>query len=286
MAALADASDLESIAVAVRYLAVHAASQPLLAAAARAAGLSPTHLQRCFTAAVGVSPQAFVHAIGSDRALRLLRRGRPLPKATPGAGLSGPRRLYDPGLTLVGATLGEVRSGGYGLTLRWGVHATPFGRVVVYVSERGVCKLAFVDNDEALLCSHAELQACWPHAAWVQDDTATAAVVARAFARSLPPAGAPLRLYVRGTAFQLAVWQALLSVPPGTLTTYSDVAAAIGRPRALRAVGQAVGANPIGVLIPCHRVICSDGALGGFGWGLPTKRALLAWEATKTLTGK
>ncbi|HSO06492.1 MAG TPA: methylated-DNA--[protein]-cysteine S-methyltransferase, partial [Pelomicrobium sp.] len=166
--------------------------------------------------------------------------------------------------------------GGAGLAIRWGIHPSPFGDVFAALTARGVCRLAFVDDEAA---ERAALAAAWPQARLLRDDAAVAALTAAAFAgdgSAKPP------LWVRGTNFQIAVWRALLRVPDGAVCTYGDLAAAIGRPSAARAVGQAVGANPVACLIPCHRVIRGIGALGGYRWGPQRKRALLAWEAARS----
>jgi AraC family transcriptional regulator, regulatory protein of adaptative response / methylated-DNA-[protein]-cysteine methyltransferase len=174
-------------------------------------------------------------------------------------------------------TAGAPRSLGAGLTLRTGVHAGPLGDAFVAVTERGICHLSFVDGRDALVAAQARLAAAWPAAHFVEDPASTAPIAARATDGVAEPR-APLSLHLRGTDFQLAVWRALLAVPPGTLVRYADIARAVQRPRALRAVGSAVGDNPVWVLVPCHRVVRSDGGLGGYAGGLARKQALLARE--------
>lgn len=262
---------------AIHYLARHAGRQPDLADAAAAAGLSPFHFQRLFTRWAGVSPKRFVELLTVEHAKRLLRDSASVLDAALAVGLSGPGRLHDQFVALEAATPGEFKAGGAGLTIRWGVHASPFGAVLAALTARGVCRLAFIDDDGDAAERDA-LAAAWPRATLIRDDRQTAAAAHAAFAGG---AGAKPPLWVRGTNFQIAVWRALLRVPEGKVCTYGDLAAAIGRPTAARAVGQAVGANPVACLIPCHRVIRSVGALGGYRWGTERKRALLAWEAAR-----
>jgi AraC family transcriptional regulator of adaptative response/methylated-DNA-[protein]-cysteine methyltransferase len=192
-------------------------------------------------------------------------------------GLSGPGRLHDQFVALEAASPGEFKARGAGLEIRWGVHASPFGDAMVALTRRGVSRLAFLGDGGAAAEGDA-LAAAWPGAELRRDDAGTAAVALAMFAcrADAPP------LWVRGTNFQIAVWRALLRVPEGAVCTYGDLAAAIGRPSAARAVGQAVGANPVAYLIPCHRVIRGVGALGGYRWGPARKRAMLAWEAARS----
>lgn len=268
--------DYARIERAIRHLERHAGDQPELAEVAAAAGLSPYHFQRLFTRWAGVSPKRFVELLTVEHAKDLLRSRASVLDAALAVGLSGPGRLHDRFVALEAATPGEFKAGGAGLTIRWGIHASPFGAVFAALTARGVCRLAFVDDEAA---EREALAAAWPGARLVRDDGVTAAVAAAVFAGN---GGAKPPLWVRGTNFQVAVWRALLRVPEGAVCTYGDLAAAIGRPSAARAVGQAVGANPVACLIPCHRVIRTIGALGGYRWGAQRKRALLAWEAARS----
>lgn len=233
--------------------------------------LSPFHLQRVFTAWAGVSPKRFQQFLGKERALASLRAGRAVLEATFDAGLSSPGRLHDLLIQAEAASPGEVSSGGVGLEIRFCLATTPLGPVLIGHSGRGVCHLRFVaDEPEAL----EELRAAWPQARLERD-----ASLAELAGRLLTPEVGPRpRLHVRGTNFQLKVWEALLRVPPGMLVSYGVLADALGVPGAARAVGAAVGANPVAVLIPCHRVIQASGALGGYRWGLARKAALIASE--------
>lgn len=264
------------VADAIAWLDTHASEQPDLDALAAHVGVSPGHLQRVFTRWVGVSPKRFVQYLTAETARQLLADDLPVLEATHASGLSSPGRLHDLMVTVHAVTPGEARRRGEGMTVRHGIHRSPFGPVLVGTTERGVCHLAFVDDvDEAL----ADLRDRWPAATLVADPDATADVVDRVFD---PHAGdAPLAVLVSGTNLQVQVWQALLRIPVGTAVSYGTVAEAIDRPDATRAVAGAVAANRLAVLIPCHRVLRSTGALSGYRWGPDRKRRLLALEAAR-----
>lgn len=248
---------------------------PSLAEAAARCGLSEFHFQRLFTRWAGISPKRFLQHLARERAVAALRSGADLLGASHAAGLSGPGRLHDLLVTCVAATPGEVRSGGAGLVIQWGVADTPLGPALLASSDRGLMALSFLAQDDAATALQ-DLQSGWPQARWLRDDSVAAALVARIFARYRQPE--PLTLFLRGTPFQHKVWEALLRVPEGALVTYGRLAADLGQPTASRAVGGAVGANPVALLIPCHRVIQSSGALGGYRWGEARKRTLVALE--------
>jgi len=256
------------VADAIRYLDESASSQPSLERVAASAGLSPAHFQRLFKRWAGVSPKRFLQYATAEHARRLLAESRPVLDAAFEAGLSGPGRLHDLTVHVHAMTPGEVRRAGDGVTIRYGGHDTPFGRAIVGVTERGVCALQFGDALE-------DVRRRWPRARFVRDDSAAAEVGARLFD------GGAVSLDVRGTNFQIRVWEALLCVPPGAAVSYGELARRVGAPRAARAVGSAVGANPVAVLIPCHRVLRGTGAFGGYRWGAERKRALLAWESAR-----
>lgn len=264
------------MADAIAYLAERWAETPSLEAAARAAGMSPFHFQRTFTRAVGVSPKRFTGCLALDHAKHALKCDAAVLDAALDAGLSGPSRLHDLAVAIDGASPGEIKSGGAGLAIRYGTAETPFGPIFVAATPRGITRLAFVEDggDHAL----AAERAVWSEARFHRDAGLADGIAETLFAPE-PIDGAPLRLAPRGTNFQVKVWQALLAIPPGAVSTYAAIAKAIGAPRAARAVGSACGANPIALLIPCHRVLRESGALGGYAFGLPRKRALLAWEA-------
>lgn len=266
--------DYQRIARVIDHLVRHHPRQPDLAELAATAGLSEFHFQRLFTRWAGISPKRFLQFLTADHARALLRQANSSLATSLEAGLSGPGRLHDLLVTLHAVTPGELKAGGAGLTLRYGVHPSPFGAFLLVMSPRGVCALSFIDGDaEAAL---APVRADWPAAALVEDPAATAPAAQALFARAQP--AQPVALWVRGSNFQVKVWEALLRLPPGGLVSYQTLAERIGRPGAARAVGNAVGSNPIAFLIPCHRVIRASGVIGDYRWGSTRKRALLAWE--------
>lgn len=275
-------SDYTRIARAIEWLDTHASDKPALVDAARSAGLSGAHFQRVFTRWVGISPKRFLQARAADDALRLLRAGRSSLEAAYETGLSGPSRLHDLVLHAEAVTPGELKRRGEGLRIRYGWHETPFGDALIAATDRGLCFLAFADRG-GRTGAVSDLRSRWPAATLEQDERGTTGLAAKAFPESIARGG-PLALHVRGTNFQLKVWNALLRVPAGTTTTYADIARAVGQARAARAVGSAVGANPISWLIPCHRVLRGDGGLGGYAWGPSRKRVMLAWEGLKSTT--
>lgn len=264
---------------AILWLDANAERRPSLAEVADVAGLSPAHFQRVFSRWAGTSPARFLAHAALVRAKRLLAEPRPLLDASWTAGLSGPGRLHDLFVRLEAMTPGEWRAGGAGITVTWGVHPSPFGTSVLAETERGVCALSFVEDEEGAQAAVAELHERWPAATVVEDAEATGRTIARIFAAGAE--AAPLPVLVRGTNFQLRVWEALLRIPPGRAATYQEVAAAVGAPRAVRAVGSAVARNPVAYLIPCHRVIRKTGAFGEYRWGAARKRVLLAWEGAR-----
>lgn len=276
------------VAQAIERLARDWQAQPTLDELAADAGMSPWHFQRVFKRWAGISPKRFAQFVTLGHARRLLRQeGADLLGAALDLGLSGPSRLHDLFVVAEAATPGEYKAAGQGMEIRWGVHETGIGRALLAATPRGVCWLSFLlesgDHPERHL---AELRQDWPKAALVEDSGATAAAAARAFQADGAGGGAgdgqgPVSLHLKGTNFQMKVWQALLTIPFGTVATYADVAARIGHPGSARAVGNAVGANPISYLIPCHRVIRGTGVLDNYRWGPSRKRVLLAWEAAK-----
>lgn len=274
-------SDYERIEAAIRYIEENAAEQPSLEEIAGHGGLSPFHFQRLFRRWAGISPKRFLQFVTVEHAKELLEGSSSVMDTAYEVGLSGPARLHDHFVALEAVTPGEYKSQGEGLRIRFGVHDSPFGDVFVATTERGVCGLRFVDGDESEAVNW--LADLWPGADLRDDRRATRSVARQVFADGDP--SEPIRVLVKGTNFQVAVWKALLRIPPGQLVAYEDVARAIGRPSASRAVGGAVGANRICYLIPCHRVIRSSGALGGYAWGSPRKRAMIGWEAGRGLAG-
>jgi AraC family transcriptional regulator, regulatory protein of adaptative response / methylated-DNA-[protein]-cysteine methyltransferase len=274
--------DYDRIAAAIAWIDAHQRDQPRLADVAAAQHLSPAHLQRTFSRFAGTSPTRLLRWLTADAARRALRERATVLEAVTTSGVSSGGRLHDLTVTVDAVTPGELASGGDGLTLRVGIHATPLGSALVAESTRGVVTLRFLDAGTEVAV--AELAREWPAATLVRDDTAGTAAVAHLAAvlddgaRDRPP----LAVAAVGTNLQLRVWAALLHLSEGEVTTYTEVARAAGSPSAVRAAASAVGRNPVAALIPCHRVLRANGALGGYRWGLTRKRALLAREAART----
>jgi AraC family transcriptional regulator of adaptative response/methylated-DNA-[protein]-cysteine methyltransferase len=272
------ARDYERIGRAIAYLRRHAEDQPDLAAAARHVNLSEHHFQRLFTSWAGVSPKRFVQYLTLEHAKSRLGGAGSVLDLSGAVGLSGPGRLHDLFVTLEAMSPGEYRAGGAGLVIRYGVHDSPFGPALVAATARGICALRFLDaRDDGA----EELRADWPEAELRHDVAGTASIAERVFQPLSSPRKRALALLVKGSNFQIKVWRALLALPPGSLTSYGQLAARVGAPGSARAVGGAVGANPIAWLIPCHRVIRESGLLGGYRWGIDRKAAMLGWEAAR-----
>ena len=267
--------DYARIEKAIRYLDENFRRQPELTEVAAAVGLSDYHFQRLFRRWAGVSPKRFLQFLTAEYARDLLRDSWTVLDAAYQAGLSGPGRLHDLMVSVDGVTPGEARRGGEGVVIRHGVHASPFGAFLLAATERGVCALTFLDEggrDAAL----EGVAGRWPNATLLQDAAATGPLAERIFG-----AEGPVPLHLEGTNFQIRVWEALLGVPGGTVVTYEQIATSLGSPGAVRAVGTAVGRNPIAYVIPCHRVIRKTGAFGEYRWGAARKRAILGWEAAR-----
>lgn len=267
------------VAAAIRFIEARAEAgeQPRLADVAAQVGLSAPHFQRVFSEWVGVSPKKYLAYLTLDHAKRLLRERRSVLDASLEAGLSGPSRLHDLFVTWEAMTPGAYATGGGGLTIRFGWFDTPFGEALAMGSDLGLCGLAFT-VDCGRDAAFRDLTCRWPAARFVEDGAALRDVIAAAFA---PRRDAPLKLTLIGAPFQVKVWEALLQIPSGMVATYSDVAAAAGNPKAVRAVGTAIGRNPIAWIIPCHRALRKSGGLGGYHWGLGVKKAMLAYEAAR-----
>jgi len=259
----------------LHWLHENSTMQPSLATMAALTGLSESHLHREFVRWVGVTPKDFIQCLTLADAKERLLRGDAVLDAALESGLSGPGRLHDLCLSLEAATPGQIKDGGMGMEIRWGVALSPLGFCLLGESARGICLLSFVESVPAL----EKIQAIWPRAVWVRDDHFAEKRLTGIIATpEMRQTAAPLRAWVKGTSFQVRVWRALLSLPSGSLSTYGRIAEAIGRPGAARAVGTAVGSNPVAVLIPCHRVIRETGVISGYRWGIGRKRALLALE--------
>ncbi len=273
-------SDYSRVEQAIRYLEHHAQDQPDLLVLARQAGLSTFHFQRLFRRWAGITPKAFLQCLTLGHAKTLLAESRSLLDTSQELGLSGTGRLHDLFLNLEAMTPGEYKRAGAGLVIRWGVHATPFGAALFAVTERGLCALSFLEED-APGTALAKLRTRWPGATLVEEALATEPCALEVTARMLGTARQPLSLLLQGSPFQIKVWQALLAIPDGQVASYQGLAELAGFPKASRAVGSALARNPIGYLIPCHRVIRATGALGEYQWGTARKRALLAVEGAR-----
>lgn len=271
-------ADYLRVEQAIQYLENHYTDQPSLAEVASSIGLSEYHFQRLFTRWAGISPKRFLQFVTKESAKELLDHSENLLDTTYEVGLSSLGRLHDLFVTTEAVSPGEYKSRGAGLTIRYGLHPTPFGECLIGVTERGICHLGFVQTGEGDAID--ALVAEWAQARMIEDHRATAPLVEPVFDLARR-SGKPLQLHLRGTNFQVKVWEALLRIPPGSVTTYEQVAMRIGKPSSLRAVGSAVGHNPVAVLIPCHRVIRKTGEFGIYRYGLARKRALLAWEAAQ-----
>lgn len=268
--------DYLRIEQAIQYLDKHANIQPELSEVANATGLSEYHFQRIFSRWAGISPKRFVQFLTKESAKGLLTQSENLLDTTYGVGLSSLGRLHDLFVTTEAVTPGQYKSGGAGLTIRYGLHDTPFGKALIGITERGICHFGFVGNSEG--DSIDTLYANWRQAKMIEDHNTTAPLVEPIFDLG-KRVKTPLHLHLRGTNFQLKVWEALLRIPPGAVTSYQGLAEQAGRPGASRAVGTALGRNPIAVLIPCHRVIRKLGEFGNYRYGVARKKALLGWEA-------
>ena len=269
-------ADYLTVKRAIEFISTRWRDQPSIEAIACHVGLSASHLQFVFKRWAGLTPKAFLQAITIERARELLRDSATVLDTAYDVGLSGPSRLHDLFVTHEALTPGDYRRDD--LTLGFGFHDSPFGETIVVAAPRGLAGLGFVDDGkrEAAL---ADMQRRWPRAKFVANPDATAPFVARAFDPNQWRPETPLRIVLIGTDFELRVWETLLTVPMARATTYSDIARRIGKPKAARAVGAAVGRNPISFVVPCHRVLGRSGALTGYHWGLARKQAIIGWEA-------
>lgn len=268
--------DYARIARAIRFLEARRRERPSLEEVARAVHLSPFHFERLFVRWAGVSPKKYLQYLTKEHARALLKSSATVLDAAHECGLSGPGRLHDLLVTFEGVTPGSMRSRGEGLEIIHGVGDSPFGPCLAGLTEKGICMLHFLDEASA---GEAMLAEEWPRARLVRDDRAVGLLVRRIFEKPAGEGREGLKLFLKGTEFQLAVWQALLRIPPGSVTTYQAIARSLGRTTASRAVGTAIGSNPIGYLIPCHRVLKSTGDISGYRWGVERKTAMLFREA-------
>jgi len=272
------AEDYETVRRAIAYVSEHFRDQPETEAVAHAVGSNPRALTELFRRWCGLTPKEFLQAVTLDHARKLLRDTPSVLEASYELGLSGPGRLHDLFVVHEAMSPGEWKSGGAGLSIAYGFHPSPFGTALVFATERGLCGLAFADRGEES-AALADMRGRWPNARLVENQARTLPYARRVFDPALWREEQPLRVVLIGTDFEIRVWDALLSIPFAATSTYARVAERIGRPKAARAVGAAVGKNPISFVVPCHRVMGSSGALTGYHWGLTRKRAMLGWEA-------
>jgi AraC family transcriptional regulator of adaptative response/methylated-DNA-[protein]-cysteine methyltransferase len=267
----------DKIAKAIEFIVANAKDQPSLFEVAEEVNISQFHFQRVFTEWAGVSPKRFLQFITAGYLKEKIKESSNLIELAELAGLSSQSRVYDHFTSIEAVTPQEFKSSGKGLDIRYGIHETPFGNCFMAVTDRGICAMAFIDDlsrDEQLI----QLAKKWHHAHIAEDPQTTRQYIDRIFHPKKKPAE-KIPLLVQGTNFQLKVWEALLNIPQGAVTTYQQIAKSIGNPTAVRAVGTAVGDNPIAYLIPCHRVIRKEGVLGQYRWGSLRKKALIGWEA-------
>jgi AraC family transcriptional regulator of adaptative response/methylated-DNA-[protein]-cysteine methyltransferase len=277
-AATAGGSDYDLVRRAVAFISEHWRGQPEVEEIAEAVGVTPTELHHLFRRWAGLTPKAFVAALTLDSARKLLRDSASVLDASYEVGLSGPGRLHDLFVTHEAMSPGEWKAGGEGLEIAYGFHPSPFGNALVMATPRGLAGLAFADPG-AEAATLADMQRRWPKARYVEAAAATARFARRVFDQKLWRPEQPLRVVLIGTDFEVRVWETLLRIPMGRAATYSDIAAKVCTTKAARAVGAAVGKNPVCFVVPCHRVIGKDGSLTGYHWGLTRKRAMLGWEA-------
>jgi AraC family transcriptional regulator of adaptative response/methylated-DNA-[protein]-cysteine methyltransferase len=270
--------DYSLVEQALIYLKENSRRQPDLEEVARAVGLSEFHFQRMFARWAGISPKRFLQFVTREHARELLDGSQSVLHTTFEVGLSSPGRLHDLFVSTEAVTPGEYKSRGLGLTIRYGLHPSPFGTCLLGATSRGICHLAFVEGSETAAID--EMTSRWMQATIVPDPAATSPFLAPIF-RLGPGFHPPLHVLLQGTNFQIQVWEALLRIPMGHVVTYEQIARGIGRPQAVRAVGNAVADNPVPVIIPCHRVIRKLGDFGQYRYGPTRKRALLGWELAR-----
>jgi AraC family transcriptional regulator of adaptative response/methylated-DNA-[protein]-cysteine methyltransferase len=276
---LSPADDYETVRAAIAYLSTNDAESADVAAFARSIGLSERQLTALFRRWCGLSPKSFAQAVTLDHARRLLAERESVLATTHAVGLSSTSRLHDLFVTYEAMPPGAFRQRGAGLDMVWGAAPSPFGTAVLVLTVYGLAGLGFADAEAGLAAAEADFRGRWPNARFSRDDARIAPVAQRIFEPARWDPAQPVKLVLIGTDFEVEVWETLLKIPVGRATTYQRVAERIGRPAASRAVGAAVGKNPISFVVPCHRVVGSTGALTGYHWGVPRKRAMLGWEA-------
>lgn len=269
--------DYEIVRSIIAFISEHWRHQPSLEEIAEHIGMSPSSVHHLFRRWAGLTPKAFMQALTLDTARGLLQSSASVLDTTYEVGLSGPGRLHDLFVTHEAMSPGEFKTGAAGLTMKYGFHPSPFGEAILMVTDRGLAGLGFVDDGKRDL-AFEDLRKRWPNAQYLRDDDAIKSYADNIFNPSIWGQDRPLKIVMIGTDFEVRVWETLLKIPRGKATTYSDIAGHIGKPTASRAVGAAVGKNPISFVVPCHRVIGRSGALTGYHWGLTRKQAMLGWE--------
>ncbi len=278
------ASDYELVRQAISFLSKGWLDQPDLASLANAVGVSEAHCQKVFKRWCGLSPKDFVAALTLDNARQMLDGSASVLEAAHASGLSGPGRLHDLFVAHHSVTPGAYKTRGSGLEISYGFHSCLFGRAMIAATEAGLVGLSFVNEDASgsEAATLRDMQQRWPNANFTRDQAGTRPFVTQIFGQS-DEADQTIRLVLIGSDFEIRVWETLLKIPQGRAVSYKDIAHHLGNPKASRAVGSAVGRNPISFVVPCHRVLRADGALGGYHWGLTRKRAIIGWEAARLL---
>src|ERR1700728_3935394 len=270
--------DYDSVRRAIGFISEHWRTQPTIEAMADAASVTPDELHHLFRRWAGLTPKAFMQALTLDHAKNLLRDSASVLDAALDSGLSGPGRLHDLFVTHEAMSPGEWKHGGAGMTVYFGFHPSPFGTAIVMATTRGLAGLAFADPGEEP-AALTDMRSRWPNATYIEDYIATAPLAQRIFDSKLWRPDQPLRVVLIGTDFEVRVWETLLKIPMGRAVSYSDIACKIKNPKASRAVGAAIGRNPVSFVVPCHRALGKSGALTGYHWGITRKQAMLGWEA-------
>ena len=279
----ASGDDYQLVRAAIGFLTEHWSTHPSLDALAEAMGLSPSHCQKLFKRWCGLSPKEFVQSIALDHARVMLQDAASVLDTAHEVGLSGGGRLHDLFVSYEAMSPGEYKRRGEGLDISFGFHASPFGDALLMATPRGLCGLAFVNEDmgHSRTDAIADLQQRWPKANYFEKPAATARLACEIFGQGSMPNSTPTRLVLIGSDFEIKVWKTLMKIPIGRAVSYQHIARHLGQPTASRAVGSAVGRNPLSFVVPCHRVLRADGSLGGYHWGLTRKRALIGWETGK-----
>jgi len=266
---------------AIQYLEKNFQRQPELDEVAEKVHLSPFHFQRIFTDWAGISPKRFLQYLTVDFLKEKLQESRNLVEAAEHAGLSSQSRVYDLFTTLEAVTPQEYKQKGSGIRIEYGIHETPFGMCLIGVTERGICWLSFIRSDEDPKFELEKMKEHWHNSVFHQDQSLTISFIGQIFSHEATKTQRKLHVLVKGTNFQIKVWEALLRIPMGGVTTYQGIAESIQSPKAMQAVGSAVGSNHIAYLIPCHRVIRKDGILGEYRWSSTRKKSIIGWEMAK-----